>query len=113
MQGHMAPGGLRACTGLVGWLVALPIHVYRRCISPLKPPTCRFSPTCSAYALEAVQQHGPVRGLWLAGKRICRCHPFGEPGFDPVPPTHAPMATAPLSESPPRDPQPRRAARTD
>jgi uncharacterized protein len=59
---------------------------YQRWISPLKPPSCRFIPTCSEYAIEAITQHGPGKGCWLAGKRICRCHPWGGHGFDPVPP---------------------------
>ena len=67
------------------WLLSLPIYFYRYCISPLTPPSCRFTPTCSQYALEALRKHGPVRGLWLAIKRICRCHPWGGSGYDPVP----------------------------
>ncbi|AJY77290.1 membrane protein insertion efficiency factor YidD [Paenibacillus beijingensis] len=63
-----------------------PVHVYRKVISPLKPPTCRFYPSCSAYALEALEKHGPGKGSWLALKRIGRCHPFHPGGFDPVPP---------------------------
>jgi putative membrane protein insertion efficiency factor len=63
-----------------------PIRFYRKFISPLKPPTCRFAPTCSAYALEAIEVHGPVKGSYLAVKRICKCHPFHPGGFDPVPP---------------------------
>lgn len=62
-----------------------PIQVYRKYISPLKPPTCRFYPTCSAYALEAIEVHGAAKGAWLAAKRIGRCHPFHPGGFDPVP----------------------------
>jgi len=62
-----------------------PIHVYRKFISPLKPPTCRFLPTCSAYALEAIEVHGAAKGSYLAVKRICKCHPFHPGGFDPVP----------------------------
>ncbi|RIX54164.1 membrane protein insertion efficiency factor YidD [Paenibacillus nanensis] len=62
-----------------------PIHVYRKFISPLKPPTCRFYPTCSAYALEAIERHGAAKGGWLAAKRIARCHPFHPGGYDPVP----------------------------
>lgn len=66
-------------------LLVLPIQFYRCCISPLFPPVCRFTPTCSQYAIEALRKHGPVRGLWLAIKRICRCNPCGGSGYDPVP----------------------------
>ena len=62
-----------------------PVWLYRRVISPLKPPTCRFHPTCSAYALDALRVHGAGRGLWLALRRLLRCHPFGGEGDDPVP----------------------------
>ena len=61
------------------------ISIYKRCISPYMPPSCRFTPTCSTYAIEALQKHGPLRGLWLTVKRICRCHPWGGSGYDPVP----------------------------
>ncbi|TFG83568.1 MAG: membrane protein insertion efficiency factor YidD [Spirochaetales bacterium] len=61
------------------------IRFYRVVISPLKPPSCRFYPTCSAYALEAIQKHGAARGSLLAVKRILRCHPYNPGGFDPVP----------------------------
>ncbi|MBA2942128.1 membrane protein insertion efficiency factor YidD [Paenibacillus sp. CGMCC 1.16610] len=63
-----------------------PIHFYRKFISPLKPPTCRFYPTCSQYALEAIEVHGPLKGSWLSMKRICKCHPFHPGGIDHVPP---------------------------
>ena len=66
-------------------LMAL-ISGYRRFISPLLGPRCRFAPSCSAYALEAVREHGALRGTWLAVRRIGRCHPFNPGGFDPVPP---------------------------
>lgn len=62
-----------------------PIYAYRKFISPLKPPTCRFYPTCSQYALEAIEKHGAAKGGWLAAKRILRCHPFHPGGYDPVP----------------------------
>lgn len=61
------------------------IRFYQKGISPLTPPSCRFQPTCSAYALEAVQRHGAARGGWLALRRLLRCHPFCEGGYDPVP----------------------------
>jgi putative membrane protein insertion efficiency factor len=66
-------------------LMAL-ITGYRRFISPLLGARCRFAPSCSAYALEAVREHGALRGTWLAVRRIGRCHPFNPGGFDPVPP---------------------------
>lgn len=62
------------------------VWVYRKFISPLKPPTCRFYPTCSQYAMEALEVHGAAKGSWLAVKRICKCHPFHPGGVDPVPP---------------------------
>lgn len=70
----------------VSTLFSLPIHFYRHAISPLFPATCRYTPTCSQYALEALQIHGPVKGLWLSIKRIARCNPWGGFGYDPVPP---------------------------
>ncbi len=66
-------------------LLSLPIRFYRNYISPLKPPSCRFTPTCSAYALEALRKHGPWKGTWLALRRLLRCHPWGGHGYDPVP----------------------------
>ena len=61
------------------------IAFYRRWVSPLLPPRCRFYPSCSAYALEALERHGRLRGSWLSTKRVLRCHPFHPGGFDPVP----------------------------
>lgn len=61
------------------------IRFYRKGISPFTPPSCRFSPTCSAYAQEAIETHGAARGGWLFLKRFARCHPFGGKGYDPVP----------------------------
>lgn len=69
---------------LVALLVAL-IRFYRAFISPLTPPSCRFTPTCSQYAIEALRKHGPLRGLALAVWRILRCNPWGGSGYDPVP----------------------------
>lgn len=65
-------------------LVAL-VRGYQRFVSPYTPPTCRFSPSCSAYAVEAIQRHGPWRGVVLATRRLLRCHPFHPGGYDPVP----------------------------
>ena len=67
------------------FFLLVPIYFYRFCISPLTPPSCRFTPTCSAYALEAIKKHGPIKGLYLAVRRILRCHPWGGSGYDPVP----------------------------
>ena len=61
------------------------IRFYQRFISPLTPPACRFTPTCSQYTLEAIQKYGALKGTWLGIKRICRCHPWGDSGYDPVP----------------------------
>jgi len=66
-------------------ILVLPIRVYRRVISPLLPRRCRFYPSCSEYAVEAIQRHGAIRGGWLAVRRILRCHPFHPGGHDPVP----------------------------
>lgn len=67
-------------------VLKIPIYAYRRFISPLKPPTCRFYPTCSEYALEALEQHGALKGSYLTVIRICKCHPFHPGGIDHVPP---------------------------
>lgn len=71
---------------LVRELALLPVFFYRTCISPMLPGCCRYTPTCSQYAVEAVRVHGIFRGGWLAIRRICRCHPWGGSGYDPVPP---------------------------
>ena len=59
---------------------------YKRIISPLLPQACRFEPTCSEYAMDAVELYGPLRGAWMTLRRVARCHPFSRGGFDPVPP---------------------------
>ncbi|MCD6501370.1 membrane protein insertion efficiency factor YidD [bacterium] len=68
------------------WLLLGPIKLYQWTIGRVKPPTCRFYPTCSQYAFEAITIHGAFRGLWLAVRRISRCHPLNPGGYDPVPP---------------------------
>ena len=69
------------------WLLKGLIKVYQWVISPILPGTCRYAPTCSEYASEAVTRHGALKGGWLALKRILRCHPWGGWGYDPVPGT--------------------------
>lgn len=73
-------------SALVALLLRAAIQVYRWTLSPMLGPRCRFAPSCSAYALEALETHGPWTGSWLALKRIGRCHPWNEGGYDPVPP---------------------------
>lgn len=69
----------------IGRILILPIRFYQKYLSPLKPATCRFTPTCSQYAIEAIRKHGPFKGLALAVWRILRCNPWGGSGYDPVP----------------------------
>lgn len=66
-------------------MLLLLVKFYRNFISPMFPPSCRYVPTCSEYALIALEKYGAARGCWLAVKRICRCHPWHEGGYDPVP----------------------------
>jgi putative membrane protein insertion efficiency factor len=70
---------------MITWLLLLPVRLYRRYLSPALAPHCRYSPSCSGYAIEALTVHGPLRGSWLAVRRVARCHPFHAGGFDPVP----------------------------
>jgi len=69
-------------------VTTLPVRLYQWIISPVLPVSCRYLPTCSAYAIEAVETHGVIRGIWLACRRLLRCHPWGGSGYDPVPPNH-------------------------
>lgn len=99
-----------AVSRMISWILILPVRFYQLCISPLFPSSCRFTPTCSQYAIEALHTHGPLKGLSLTLKRLSRCHPWGGSGYDPVPPpykiidvhTHhrSPLTTSVLSLSP-------------
>ncbi len=82
------------------FVLVLFVRAYQVVLSPLLPPACRYHPTCSNYAIEALEKHGALRGGWLAVKRIARCHPFRPGGFDPVP---DPPSTLTSSPPPTRD----------
>lgn len=97
---------------LVVQVLLLPIRFYKAVISPFLPPMCRYHPSCSVYAMGAIAVHGPLKGSWLAARRVGRCHPFGGAGLDPVPPRDgrpavevlrplAPELAARLAEPPP------------
>lgn len=73
------------CKRILIWPLVALVRFYQLCISPLTPPSCRYTPTCSQYALEALRKYGPIKGLWLTLKRLLRCHPWGGSGYDPVP----------------------------
>ncbi|MHC4262226.1 MAG: membrane protein insertion efficiency factor YidD [Planctomycetota bacterium] len=81
----MTPDGPPAPIRALRWIARLPIALYQRFISRWTPPSCRFRPTCSAYADDAIAIHGIVRGGWMAMRRILRCHVFSDTGLDPVP----------------------------
>ncbi len=85
MTGLWMRRAAKALSRVVVWMLTLPIRFYQTAISPLTPPSCRFTPTCSEYARQALIKHGPVKGLALAIRRILRCHPWGGEGYDPVP----------------------------
>lgn len=84
-------------------VLLLPVRLYRRFLSPLLGPHCRFAPSCSHYAVQALETHGPLRGTWLTVRRVLRCHPWNPGGHDPVPPARSRSATiepAPEPEAP-------------
>lgn len=76
---------LSSCKRMAAWPLILLVRFYQLCISPLTPPSCRYTPTCSQYALEALRKYGPLKGGWLTLKRLARCHPWGGSGYAPVP----------------------------
>ncbi|MGB1038495.1 MAG: membrane protein insertion efficiency factor YidD [Bacteroidia bacterium] len=77
---------LKGISSILVLILMIPIRVYQLIISPMLPATCRYTPTCSTYAVQALQKHGPVKGLYLAIKRILSCHPWSKKhGHDPVP----------------------------
>jgi putative membrane protein insertion efficiency factor len=81
--------------GPVAWVLLLPLRFYRKCISPFLPPSCRFYPSCSTYAVEALTRFGAARGSYLAVRRLLRCGPWTMPGRDPVPDTFSWRHTRP------------------
>jgi uncharacterized protein len=85
------------------WVLVVLLTGYRRFVSPLLGQRCRFYPSCSAYALEAVQVHGALRGSWLAARRLSRCHPFHPGGLDPVPGREPEQAAAAMAVTEARD----------
>jgi len=78
-------GILKILSTIFTKILLVPLWIYRNLISPFTPSSCRHIPTCSAYAVEALQKRGPIIGLWLTLKRLARCHPWGTHGYDPVP----------------------------
>lgn len=76
---------MKTAKKVIEFIFLLPVYFYRIFISPITPPSCRYTPTCSAYAIEAVKKHGILKGGWLALKRILSCNPWGGSGYDPVP----------------------------
>jgi putative membrane protein insertion efficiency factor len=71
--------------GVLRFVFVAGIHFYKIAVSPFFPPSCRYHPTCSVYALEAIEKYGPLKGGWIGFKRIMRCHPWRSGGYDPVP----------------------------
>jgi len=77
---------------VIGWTLRGLIRFYQLFLSPLLPPSCRYLPTCSEYGLQALERHGALRGGWLTARRLCRCHPWGGSGYDPVPERDSPAS---------------------
>ncbi len=71
---------------MLKWVLLRSIQMYKRFLSPMLPSACRFTPTCSTYAYEAIEEYGPIKGTWMGARRIMRCHPLNAGGYDPVPP---------------------------
>lgn len=84
---QLLSGVIHLLRSFLSLILLAPIYFYRAAISPLLPPSCRYTPTCSRYAIDAIRKHGPLKGLYLAIRRILRCHPWGGSGYDPVPDT--------------------------
>ena len=82
----------------LAWVVSLPVRFYRIVFSPWVGHSCRFQPTCSAYAMEALERHGAIKGTWLTVRRIGRCHPWASSGYDPVPGTATDPDTQPAPQ---------------
>jgi putative membrane protein insertion efficiency factor len=78
-------GSRRMLRATVAWVLTAAVQAYRLAVSPVLGPACRYEPSCSAYAIEAIGRHGPWRGAWLAARRVLRCHPLRAGGYDPVP----------------------------
>lgn len=71
---------------MLKWVLLRSIQMYKRFLSPMLPSACRFTPTCSTYTYEAIEEYGPIKGTWMGARRIMRCHPLNAGGYDPVPP---------------------------
>jgi putative membrane protein insertion efficiency factor len=84
---------------MIGLVLRLLIRVYQLFIAPLLGPRCRFHPSCSSYAAEAITRHGARAGVWLAAKRLARCHPWDDGGFDPVPENLTPTNLTPAAKA--------------
>jgi putative membrane protein insertion efficiency factor len=76
---------IKSLKRILGYIFLIPVYIYKVAISPFTPASCRHTPTCSEYFIEAVKIHGPFKGSWMGLKRLSRCHPWGTSGYDPVP----------------------------